>query len=353
MADYMVELQGVSKQFDHLEVVKKLNLQIKQGEFLTLLGPSGCGKTTTLRMIAGLEVPTRGKILLDGQNVTDVPAHRRNVNTVFQSYALFPHLNVYDNVAFGLNMQGLPKAEIKQRVTRFLGMLNIQELSERKPRQLSGGQQQRVAVARALVCHPKVLLLDEPLAALDLKLRKQIQIELKNLQKETGITFIYVTHDQEEALLLSDRIAVMDQGELVQLGSAAEVYHSPVNRFVAGFIGERNIIPVDVVEPLGDQVMVSWKGKPIGATTRGGQIWHPQQQAVLVIAPEDIVLDGPCKHPLGHGEVVGIFFAGTGWKIHVKMDGKETLTVLSNRADYQVGTRTALGLKVNPLAVPV
>ncbi|MGE5591958.1 MAG: ABC transporter ATP-binding protein [Bacillota bacterium] len=237
----MIDLVGVTKAFGETEAVRNLHLQVMKGEFLTLLGPSGCGKTTTLRMIAGFEQPNEGTILLDGQPVAGLPPYRRDVNTVFQSYALFPHMTVFENVAFGLSLKRVPRDEVHRRVTEALDMVQLAGLEGRRPRQLSGGQQQRVAVARAIVNRPKVLLLDEPLGALDLKLRKQMQVELKHLQQRLGITFIYVTHDQEEALTMSDRIAVMNGGVIEQLGTCEEVYHRPRTRFVADFIGETNL----------------------------------------------------------------------------------------------------------------
>jgi spermidine/putrescine transport system ATP-binding protein len=238
----MVELTGVTKTYGDVRAVDGVNLVAREGEFLTFLGPSGCGKTTTLRMIAGFEQPTAGHIRIDGRPVDGMPPFQRDVNTVFQNYALFPHMTVAQNVAFGLHMKKVPKSEIQTRVTRALEMVQLTGLANRKPRQLSGGQQQRVAVARALVNNPRVLLLDEPLGALDLKLRKEMQVELKHLQQRLGMTFIYVTHDQEEALVMSDRIAVMHQGKVAQLGSPADIYERPATRFVAGFIGEANLL---------------------------------------------------------------------------------------------------------------
>ena len=237
-----VVLQQVSKRFGSVTAVDTLDLAIRDGEFFSMLGPSGCGKTTTLRMIAGFEFPTEGSIYLAGEHVERIPAHKRNVNTVFQSYALFPHMTVAQNVGFGLEMKGVAKAEIKQRVAEALDMVQLGSYGHRGAKQLSGGQQQRVALARALVNRPKVLLLDEPLWALDLKLRKEMQIELKRLQEEVGITFIYVTHDQEEALTMSDRIAVMNGGKLLQVGSPTEIYERPNSTFVADFIGEANFV---------------------------------------------------------------------------------------------------------------
>ncbi len=236
----IVEIEGVNKIYGTNHVVKDLNLVVEEGEFLTLLGSSGCGKTTTLRMIAGFEEPTSGRIKVEGEAIGDKEPFERNVNTVFQSYALFPHKTIYDNVAYGLKMKKVPKAEIKKRVTEMLSLVQLEGFEKRYPSQLSGGQKQRVAIARALINRPRVLLLDEPLGALDLKLRKQMQLELKRLQRKLNITFIYVTHDQEEALTMSDRIAIMHDGILDQLGTPSEIYETPKTRFVATFIGETN-----------------------------------------------------------------------------------------------------------------
>ncbi|WP_407639173.1 ABC transporter ATP-binding protein [Alteribacillus iranensis] len=236
----MVYLEEVSKKFGENYAVHKINLDIKEGEFLTLLGPSGCGKTTTLRMIAGFEKPDEGNIWIDGKQVEKIEPYNREVNTVFQSYSLFPHMTVAENVAFGLKMKKIPKSEIDEQVHRALDLVQLRAFSDRKPKKLSGGQQQRVAIARAIVNNPRVLLLDEPLGALDLKLRKQMQLELKQLQQELGMTFIYVTHDQEEALTMSDRIVVMNQGQIEQMGLPDEIYERPKTKFVADFIGETN-----------------------------------------------------------------------------------------------------------------
>jgi spermidine/putrescine transport system ATP-binding protein len=284
----MVELRNVIKRFDQQTVVDQLSLSIRQGEFITLLGPSGCGKTTTLRMIAGFEHPTSGDILLDGEQVQDRPPHERDVNTVFQSYALFPHLNAYENVAFGLRVKKVPKGLIDDRVRQALRMVQLEEYANRKPDQLSGGQRQRIAIARALVNNPKVLLLDEPLGALDQKLRKQMQVELKHLQKQLGITFIFVTHDQEEALTMSDRIAVMNKGVLEQVGTPGEIYELPATRFVAEFIGETNLLTGTVRQRDNRRLVIDCDGIQVAAASQPSL---PENEKVTIaIRPEKSTL---------------------------------------------------------------
>lgn len=249
----VVQLKGLCKSFDGKQIINDFDLEINNGEFLTILGPSGCGKTTVLRLIAGLEDADDGQIIIDGQDVTAIPAEQRHVNTVFQSYALFPHMSVFDNVAFGLRMQKVKESEIEPRVMDALRMVQLESFASRKPNQLSGGQQQRVAIARAVVNKPKVLLLDESLSALDYKLRKRMQMELKQLQRKLGITFIFVTHDQEEALSMSDRIIVMRTGNIVQDGSPREIYEEPANLYVARFIGEINVFDAHVLSRIDDE----------------------------------------------------------------------------------------------------
>jgi spermidine/putrescine transport system ATP-binding protein len=293
MADsFRVELQDVTKRFGEYIAVNDLTLQIRDGEFFSLIGPSGCGKTTTLRMIAGFEQPTAGAIFISGEHVEGIPAHHRPVNTVFQNYALFPHMTVAQNVAFGLEMQKVATPDIKKRVAEALELVRLPQMADRRPRQLSGGQQQRVALARALVNRPQVLLLDEPLGALDLKLRRAMQIELKHIQTEVGITFVYVTHDQEEAMTMSDRIGIMNEGVLQQVGSPNEVYEKPVNRFVADFIGETNFLPATVtrLETEEDHPMVALQGGVRVLSANEGHDLRLGQPVTLTIRPERINL---------------------------------------------------------------
>jgi ABC-type Fe3+/spermidine/putrescine transport system ATPase subunit len=277
-----VELVGVTKRFGEVVAVDALDLAVVRGEFLSLLGPSGCGKTTTLRLIGGFEQPDEGEIYIDGSSVRGLPPYKRDVNTVFQSYALFPHLSVLDNVAYGLKQRGLRKAGRERKARELLDLVRLPHLADRRPRQLSGGQRQRIALARALVMEPKVLLLDEPLGALDLRVRKELQIELKRIQHEVGITFVYVTHDQEEALAMSDRVAVMNGGHIEQLAPPREIYDSPATRFVADFIGETNFIDKDgttiAVRP--EQLHITAGGTPTGNGALGGVV-----VATMVIGP--------------------------------------------------------------------
>ena len=248
----MVELRNVTKRFGAYEALKEASFEIRAGEFMTFLGPSGCGKTTCLRLISGFDTPTSGQIFLDGKDLTFEPPYRRDVNQVFQNYALFPHLTIYENIAFGLRMKKVPPTQIRERVDRVVKMTSLEAFIDRKPAQLSGGQRQRVALARAIVCEPKVLLLDEPLSALDAKLRTQMRVELKQLQKKLGITFIFVTHDQEEALTMSDRVAVINAGRVEQIGTVNEIYYKPATRFVASFIGESNIVEAEILRSEGE-----------------------------------------------------------------------------------------------------
>lgn len=283
----LVQLAGIRKCFDGKEVIPQLDLTINNGEFLTLLGPSGCGKTTVLRLIAGLETVDSGRIMLDNEDITHVPAENRYVNTVFQSYALFPHMTVFENVAFGLRMQKTPAAEITPRVMEALRMVQLETFAQRKPHQLSGGQQQRVAIARAVVNKPRLLLLDESLSALDYKLRKQMQNELKALQRKLGITFVFVTHDQEEALTMSDRIVVMRDGLIEQDGTPREIYEEPKNLFVAGFIGEINMFNATVIERLDEQrVRANVEGRECNIYVNFAV--EPGQKLHVLLRPEDL-----------------------------------------------------------------
>src|SRR5512139_1559207 len=302
MAAIAVELRNVVKEFAEPEkkgeafaAVNHVDLQIHDGEFFSLLGPSGCGKTTSLRMIAGFELPTSGEVLIHGKAMGKTPPYQRPVNTVFQSYALFPHMTIFDNVAFGLQMKSVAKADIAPRVKEALAMVRLPGYENRKPKQLSGGQQQRVALARALVNRPEVLLLDEPLGALDVKLRKEMQLELKTLQREVGITFIYVTHDQEEALTMSDRIGVMNKGKLLQVGNPTEIYERPNCRFVADFIGETNFLDGVVQEQRGDMVTVLVDGS-LPITIQSDDALRPGSQVTVAVRPEKIRLQPRLPH---------------------------------------------------------
>jgi spermidine/putrescine transport system ATP-binding protein len=330
-----VQLEGVTKQFGELVAVDELDLSFGSGEFFTLLGPSGCGKTTTLRMIAGFEQPTAGRILIDGEDVAGLPAHRRPTNTVFQSYALFPHLNVGDNVAFGLRRKGVGKEEIADRVDAELDRVGLAAEVNRRPNQLSGGQQQRVALARALLNLPKVLLLDEPLGALDLKLRKGLQLELKRIQREVGITFVYVTHDQEEALTMSDRIAVMSLGRVEQVGGPEEVYERPATTFVAGFIGVSNLMPCVVTSASGERAAVRLDtGVEIEAAADGA---GSGERCHAVVRPEKLRIDRADTPADGLPSVDGVVessvFVGTSTQIVVRLPDDVRMTVLVPNAD--------------------
>jgi len=346
-----VELIGVSKRFDELVAVDSLGLELAAGEFFTLLGPSGCGKTTTLRMIAGFERPSEGEIRIEGVDVAQLPPHRRPTNTVFQSYALFPHLSVADNVAFGLKRKRVPKEEIGERVSRELERVGLAAEAKRRPAQLSGGMQQRVALARALVNLPKVLLLDEPLGALDLKLRKGLQIELKQIQREVGITFVYVTHDQEEALTMSDRIAVMNRGRVEQVGAPEEIYERPQTTFVAGFIGVSNLMPATVASAgevrLDQGPSVRADGAELGVGTRCYAVVRPEKLHIDALDAGD----GASSNGLPHveGVVESSVYLGTATQIVVDLGEGVRMTVLvpnASEADRQTlpggGARVAL-----------
>jgi spermidine/putrescine transport system ATP-binding protein len=335
-ADAGVELRSVTKRFGELTAVKAIDLEIGGGEFFTLLGPSGCGKSTTLRMIAGFEEPNEGQILIDGFDVARLPPHRRPTNTVFQSYALFPHLTVRDNVAYGLKRKKVDKREIERRVTEELERVGLATEANRKPNQLSGGQQQRVALARAVVNLPKVLLLDEPLGALDLKLRKGLQVELKRIQREIGISFVYVTHDQEEALTMSDRIAVMNEGVVEQIDGPEEVYERPATTFVAGFIGVSNLMPGKVAAAGGERATVDLDAGVTVETERRGL--DRGDRCYAVVRPEKLVIShveegGRDGHPSVEGTVESSVYIGTATQIVVRIADEVPLTVLVPNAD--------------------
>lgn len=306
----LIKIKKLTKEYDGHVVLKGINLDINENEFVTLLGPSGCGKTTTLRIIGGFEEANGGEVLFDGQDISKLPPYKRELNTVFQKYALFPHMNVFDNVAFGLKIKKMDKETIHHKTMKILEMVGLKDYDKRHIQQLSGGQQQRVAIARALVNEPKVLLLDEPLGALDLKLRKTMQLELKNIQKEVGITFIYVTHDQEEALTMSDTIVVLNEGTIQQIGSPTDIYNEPENRFVAQFIGESNIVEGTFV----NDCLVSFDDEKFECVDKGFGIG---QQIDIVIRPEDIDI---VEYGTGKidGVVSSIVFKGVHYEIMVE-----------------------------------
>ncbi len=345
-----IEARNVVKAFGQGETsvraLDDVSVEIRQGEFFTLLGPSGCGKTTLLRLIAGFEMPTDGLILLDGQDITYLPPNKRPVNTVFQSYALFPHLTVAQNIAFGLEMLGKPAAEIRARTERMLALVKLEAMAGRKTSQLSGGQQQRVALARALAPQPKVLLLDEPLSALDLKLRQAMQIELKRLQQETGITFVFVTHDQEEALTMSDRIGVMSNGKLQQVGSAKDIYTRPKNRFVASFIGETNFL----------------RAQASGQTARlpSGDVMELDTPATgdvtLTVRPEQLRLTPAGEAGAIAATITNLVYFGTDTHVHLALsDGTEVTARVQSPATGDAGLERGarVGLRFAPGAVQV
>lgn len=313
MNDVLIDIRDLVVEFDGERILNGLNLQIRDKEFVTFLGPSGCGKTTTLRIIGGFIEPLRGDVYFDGRRINDLPPYKRAVNTVFQRYALFPHLNVYENVAFGLKVKKLPEREIRSRVGEMLEMVNLKGYERRNISQLSGGQQQRVAIARALVNYPRVLLLDEPLGALDLKLRKEMQVELKRYQQAMEITFIYVTHDQEEALTMSDRVVVMKDGEIQQIGTPQDIYNEPINAFVADFIGESNIIDGIMIQ----DYLVEIAGVRFPCVDKG---FGEMQRVDVVIRPEDLKVVEPGEGSLT-GVVESIIFKGVHYEIMVDAHG--------------------------------
>ena len=337
----LIELKGISKSFDGEKVIDSINLYIRDGEFITLLGPSGCGKTTTLRIIGGFETADEGELYFDGVEISDVPAHKRQVNTVFQKYALFPHLNVYENIAFPLRLKKIDEDEIKKRVTDMLSMVALAGFENKSVSTLSGGQQQRVAIARALISHPKVLLLDEPLGALDLKLRKDMQNELKSIQQAIGITFIYVTHDQEEALSMSDTVVVMADGEIQQIGTPTDIYNEPKNAFVADFIGESNII---------DGIMLEDKkvkfANHVFDCVDGG--FDTNESVDVVVRPEDVDVVKP-EDGMLTGKVTAVTFKGVHYEIIVDIKGFKWMI---QSTDY-VAPEAFIGLFIEPDAIHI
>ncbi|HBD66845.1 MAG TPA: spermidine/putrescine ABC transporter ATP-binding protein [Eubacterium sp.] len=337
MADNIIELRHISKVYSDngFKAVDDFNLEVKRGEFVTFLGPSGCGKTTTLRMIAGFEMPTSGEILLNGEDISQLPANKRPINTVFQRYALFPHMNIYDNIAFGLKLKKLPKEEIRKKVKRVLDIVDLEGFENRKISTLSGGQQQRIAIARALVNEPEILMLDEPLGALDLKMRQEMQLELKHMHDELGITFIYVTHDQEEALTMSDKIVVLSEGRIQQIGTPEDIYNEPQNAFVADFIGESNIFKGIMTGHM--------KVRFCGGEFIGMDDVAEGTLVDVVVRPEDVIITKP-EDGIVEGEVVSVIFKGMHYEVTVE-SGKYEMVIRTTKC-YSVGER--IGMKLEP-----
>ena len=337
MADNIIELRHISKVYSDngFKAVDDFNLEVKRGEFVTFLGPSGCGKTTTLRMIAGFEMPTSGEILLNGEDISQLPANKRPINTVFQRYALFPHMNIYDNIAFGLKLKKLPKEEIRKKVKRVLDIVDLEGFENRKISTLSGGQQQRIAIARALVNEPEILMLDEPLGALDLKMRQEMQIELKHMHDELGITFIHVTHDQEEALTMSDKIVVLSEGRIQQIGTPEDIYNEPQNAFVADFIGESNIFKGIMTGHM--------KVRFCGGEFIGMDDVAEGTLVDVVVRPEDVIITKP-EDGIVEGEVVSVIFKGMHYEVTVE-SGKYEMVIRTTKC-YSVGER--IGMKLEP-----
>ncbi len=337
----IIKLKNISISFDDEQIINNMNLYIRDKEFITFLGPSGCGKTTTLRIIAGFLQPDSGEVIFDGKVINDVPPHKRQLNTIFQRYALFPHLNVYENIAFGLRLQKTSEKEIKETVTEMLSLVNLKGFERRNISSLSGGQQQRVAIARALAVKPKILLLDEPLGALDLKLRKDMQVELKNIQKRLGITFIYVTHDQEEALSMSDTIVVMNGGKIQQIGTPLDIYNEPKNAFVADFIGESNIIE----GVMRADFWVEMAGNKFKCLDKGFGV---DEEVDVVVRPEDVDIV-KAEDGMISGKVTSITFKGVHYEIIVEIKGFKWMI---QSTDYQeVGS--TIGLVIEPDAIHI
>lgn len=332
----LIEIKDLTKEYDGTPALKGVSFYIRENEFITFLGPSGCGKTTTLRILAGFEQPTSGEVLFEGRSILDIPPHKRPINTVFQKYALFPHMDVFENIAFGLRMSKKPEDEIQEKVHAMLKMVKLQDFANRHVDSLSGGQQQRVAIARALVNEPKVLLLDEPLGALDLKLRQEMQYELKEMQRKLGITFIFVTHDQEEALTMSDTIVVMNHGNIQQIGTPIDVYNEPKNRFVANFIGESNIIEGQMLE----DYKVKFENAIFDCVDKG---FNRNEAIDVVIRPEDLTII-PADDAKITGVVDSIIFKGVHYEIIVLVEGREY--VIHSVDPAEVGE--IVGLTVDP-----
>lgn len=338
----IIELKNISKVYSDngFKAVDDFNLEVKRGEFVTFLGPSGCGKTTTLRMIAGFELPSSGQILLNGEDISRLPANKRPINTVFQRYALFPHMNVYENIAFGLKLKKLPKDEIKKKVKKVLSIVDLEGFEDRKISTLSGGQQQRIAIARALVNEPEILMLDEPLGALDLKMRKEMQLELKSMHDKLGITFIYVTHDQEEALTMSDKIVVLSEGKIQQTGTPEDIYNEPKNAFVADFIGESNIFKGIMTGPL--------KVRFCGGEFTGMDDVPEGTLVDVVVRPEDVIITSPEDGTIV-GEVTSVIFKGMHYELAVE-SGKYEMIIRTTKC-YSVGD--TIGMKLDPDGIHV
>ena len=341
MSNKLIDLIHISKSFDNTVVLDDMNLYIRENEFLTLLGPSGCGKTTTLRIIGGFETPDTGKVIFNGEDITKMPPNKRQLNTVFQKYALFTHMNIAENIAFGLKIKNKSKAYIDDKIKYALKLVNLDGYEKRMPDSLSGGQQQRIAIARAIVNEPKVLLLDEPLGALDLKLRQDMQYELIRLKNELGITFIYVTHDQEEALTMSDTIVVMNQGYIQQIGTPEDIYNEPENAFVADFIGESNIIPATMVR----DELVEILGTKFACVDKG---FGENKPVDVVIRPEDVELVKP-EDGIIQGTVTHLIFKGVHYEMEVTANGFEWL--VHSTGMFPVGTN--VGIKVDPFNIQI